>query len=417
MAFLTVLLILAIIVCLYMAWNIGANDVANAMGTSVGSGALTFKQAVIVAAIFEFAGAVLVGGHVTDTVRKGIVPPETFMEMDVQILFVYGMVCAALASAIWLHLATYLGWPVSTTHSIVGAVAGFGFLIGGVSAVKWSLLGTIALSWIISPLCGGFLGYIVYVLIRKKIRHSTDQFSALKKLAPLLLAVVWAVLVLSVIYKGLKNLHLDLPFWKAGIIALGIGGFSIFISRYWIDSIGNSMVNATEKVDPVNKVFKTMQIITACLIAFAHGSNDVANSIGPLAAVVDFYSTQTIKPQVGVPMWILLLGGVGIVVGLATYGYKVISTIGENITELTPTRGFSAEFGAATTILLGSKLGLPISTTHTLVGAVIGVGLARGMNALNLNVVKKIASSWVITIPFTAFLTVVLYKIMVWVSM
>ena len=407
-----VFLWLAVGIGLYMAWNIGANDVANAMGTSVGSGALTFKRAVIVAAIFEFAGAVLVGGQVTDTVRKGIVDPGAFAADPM--MLVVGMTCALAAAAVWLHLASYMGWPVSTTHSIVGAVAGFGLTAVGMSAVDMGKLAFIAASWVVSPIVGGLLGYGVFVLVRNRILDSHEPVKRLKIYAPWFIFPVFVILTLSLIYKGLKNLKLDLPLGAALGIAALVGLAAAFVMAFAMRKV-QSTPGATprEQLKRVEKHFIVLQIITACFVAFAHGSNDVANAVGPMAAVVGTLQQGVVADQVALPIWVLFVGAIGIVVGLATYGHKVMATVGHNITEMTPSRGFSAEFGAAATILLGSKLGLPISTTHTLVGAVIGVGLARGINALDISVVKKVAASWVITVPFAGLLASGLYLV-VW---
>ncbi|HIA00404.1 MAG TPA: inorganic phosphate transporter [Myxococcales bacterium] len=402
---------IACIVGLYMAWNIGANDVANAMGTSVGSGALTFKKAVIVAVIFEFAGAVLVGGHVTDTVRKGIVDPAAFAGDPMTLII--GMTCALLAAAIWLHLASYMGWPVSTTHSIVGAVTGFGLVAMGTGAIKGGKLLFIVASWISSPLMGGAIAMVTFIIIRKYILDSHSPIAMLKKVGPWLVFPVFVILMLSLFYKGLKNLKLDLPFSSAllysALVALGATILTWLLMRR-LEPKPDAEPRYQLRV--VEKNFVYLQILTACFVAFAHGSNDVANAVGPLAAVVGTMQSGSVTSQVALPFWVLLLGAAGIVVGLATYGHKVMKTIGKEITEMTPSRGFSAEFGAAATILLGSKLGLPISTTHTLVGAVIGVGLARGISALDTRVIKKIAYSWIITLPFSAGLCAVLFLIM-----
>ncbi len=401
---------IAVVVGFYMAWNIGANDVANAMGTSVGSGALTFKRAVIVAAIFEFLGAVLVGGSVTDTVRKGIVDPAAFAS-DPQLLVV-GMCCALLSAALWLHLASWLGWPVSTTHSIVGAVAGFGIAAYGLGAVQWKTMFFIVMSWFVSPLVGGLLGFLVFVFIRNKILDTRSPIANLKKYGPLFVFPVFAILVLSFIYKGLKNLKLDLPLGQAAFISCGVGLLATLAAYWWVRRLKPLPDGEVrEQLSVVEKNFIYLQILTACFVAFAHGSNDVANAVGPMAAVVGTLKAGVVAQKVELPIWVLVAGAGGIVVGLATYGHKVMATIGKNITEMSPSRGFSAEFGAAATILVGSKLGLPISTTHTLVGGVIGVGLARGIGALDMALVRKIGLSWIITVPFAGLLSAILYVI------
>jgi len=401
----------AMAACVYMAWNIGANDVANAMGTSVGSHAITLKQAVLLAAVFEFAGAFLVGGHVTDTVRKGIVSTTVFRDQPE--LFVLGMLAALLAAGVWLNLATFLGLPVSTTHSIIGAVVGFGLLVGGMSAVHWGKLGSVVLSWLISPLCGGFLGWLTFTYIKRSILTRWNPVRAARGIVPILIFPVAMVLVLSVLYKGLKNLKLDVSLDTAIMISLGVGLGAFLVMKVILNlKFSTRPRKRTDAFAQVERLFSYLQVGTACSVAFAHGANDVANAIGPFAAIVSVFKSGDLAMKVPVPLWILALGGVGIVVGLATWGYRVIETIGKKITHITPSRGFSAEFATATTVLVCSKMGLPISTSHTLVGSVIGVGLARGIAALNLRVILSIVNSWLITIPATAVVTVLIYLVL-----
>ena len=401
----------AIAACAYMAWNIGANDVANAMGTSVGSHAITMKQAVLLAAVFEFAGAFLVGGHVTDTVRKGIVSTEVFQSSPE--IFVLGMLSAMLAAGVWLNLATFLGLPVSTTHSIIGAIVRFGLLVGGVSAIHWGKLLSVVMSWVVSPLCGGLIGWATFTFIKRTVLTSWNPVRAARKIVPILIFPVATILVLSMLYKGLKNLKLDVPFNQALVIALLVGVLAHFamkmILAYKLKDIPRKRADAFGQVE---KIFAYLQIGTACYVAFAHGANDVANAIGPFAAIVSVFKSGDLAMKVPVPMWVLALGGAGIVVGLGTWGYKVIETIGKKITSMTPSRGFSAEFATATTVLVCSKLGLPVSTSHTLVGSVIGVGLARGMAALNLGVIRSIINSWIITIPAAGVLTILIFLVL-----
>lgn len=404
MSSMTIVLVIALIVGFYMAWNIGANDVANAMGTSVGSKAITLKQAVLIAAVFEFLGAVLAGANVTNTVREGIVSPDVFTDPKI---FVIGMLASLLAAGLWLNLATYFGLPVSTTHSIVGSVVGFGIISKGVGAVHWSKIGNIVLSWVTSPLMGGIIALIVFKIIERTILEKNRPVERAKKIAPIFIGLVGFILTLSLFYKGLKNLHLDLNFAQASLAGTGVAIIAYLISFVLLRNVKSK----GDDYKAVEGIFRYLQIITACYIAFAHGANDVANAIGPLAGIVGVVKTGAIASTAPVSMWVLVLGGVGIVVGVATMGYKVIGTIGEKITELTPTRGFSAEFGAATTVLLASRMGLPISTTHTLIGAVIGVALGRGVAALNMAIIKDIIASWLITIPFAAGLTMVLFEI------
>jgi PiT family inorganic phosphate transporter len=394
---------------LYMAWTIGANDVANAMGTSVGSGALTLRGAIVVAGVFEFGGAMLVGGSVTNTIRKGIVDIETFGS-DPMILAV-GMTCCLLAAALWLNLATYAGWPVSTTHSIVGAVVGFGVTAGGIGAVDWGTVGSIAASWVISPVMGGLLGYGVFVFIQRTVLTAPDPLSAIKRWGPILVFPIISILALSAMFKGLKPLRLNLAFGPAVVSALGLGLVaSVVAVPVFAQFARTSSDNKDAALGRTEKVFMVLQVMTACFVAFAHGSNDVANAVGPLAAVFGAVK-EGVTETVQVPYRVLLIGGVGIVVGLATYGYKIMATIGKKITELTPSRGFSAEFAAATTIVVASKMGLPVSTTHTLVGAVIGVGFGRSIGAINTRVLRGIFASWFITVPFTALLAAGLFMV------
>lgn len=398
------LLIVAIIGAFYMAWNIGANDVANAMGTSVGSHALTIKQAVIVAAIFEFAGAFLVGDQVTNTIKKGIVDPMIFAD-DPQV-FAAGMLASLLATAFWLQFASFRGLPVSTTHSIVGAVLGFGIVSAGTSAIHWGALTGIVASWFVSPLIGGLLSFCMFFIIRRYILDAQNPILALKKLAPLLMFGVLTMLFTMFLRKSLCKLIVfernDLAAFLAAMMLAII--FSV-VARVLMGRLNHQNNDRETSLRLVEKAFAYIQPITACFMALAHGSNDVANAIGPAAAVVSVWRDGNVVVQSMVPFWLLALGGFGIVVGLATYGRRVIATIGKGITEITPTRGFSAEFGAAFTILIGSLLGVPLSTTQVLVGCVIGVGLARGMAGLNVNVIKKIMSSWVITIPATGVIS------------
>ena len=405
----TIVLAVAAIAGLYMAWNIGANDVANAMGTSVGSGALTLRGAIIVAAIFEFGGAMLAGGSVTNTIRKGIVDVDA-LGGDPMVIAI-GMTCCLLAAALWLNIATYAGWPVSTTHSIVGAVVGFGLMAGGFDAVNWLVMGKIAASWVVSPLLGGLLGFYGFVFIKRRILNVDRPLLALRGWGPIMVFPIFAILALSVLFKGLKPLKLDLGLGPSLGIAVAVGLLASIVSVPLLRRI--TRVAAKDKEEHTHRaerVFLVLQVLTACFVAFAHGSNDVANAVGPMAAVFGATSGD-LGAQVAVPHRVLLIGAVGIVVGLATYGYKIMATIGTKITELTPSRGFAAEFGAATTIVMASKLGLPVSTTHTLVGAVIGVGFARGIGAINTRVVSGIIASWFITVPFTALLAAGLFLI------
>ncbi len=406
-----ILLSIAIVSCVYMAGNIGANDVANAMGTSVGSKSLTFKQAVLIAAVAEFAGAFLVGGHVSDTIRKGMLDPGIFQDTPLHLVF--GMIAALVAAGIWLNVASYLGWPVSTTHSIVGAVVGFGIIAGGWEALNMVKLGKVVLSWVVSPVMGALVSYILFRMLTRLIFNTRRPLQHTKEILPFLVFLVFVILSQSMVYKGLKNLHLDLQFTQAVMVSLVVGTIAFVVARFLSSTIKEDRAKGLRGQFLVTEhIFKYLQMITAFYIAFAHGSNDVANAVGPLAAVVAILNEGTVHMKVEMPTWILGLGGAGIVVGLLVWGAKVMKTVGEKITELTPSRGFCATFGAATVVLICSKMGLPISTTHTLVGSIIGVGLARGLPALNVDIIKTIFISWVATLPFTAVLAMVIYKIL-----
>jgi len=395
----TVFLVMAVVFGLYMTWGIGANDVANAMGTSVGSGAITVKQAIIIAAIFEFAGAFIAGGTVTKTIRKGIINPESIMGSPE--LLVYGMLAALLAAAIWLMIASTRGWPVSTTHSIVGAIVGFAMAGIGIDAVNWVKISQIVASWLVSPLLGGVIALLLMLSIRKLILNADDPFGKAQKWGPIYVFLVGFIVSLVTMFKGLKHLKLEISPVESFVAAVIFGLIVAFIGKMLISKVKvDSKADKNFHYASVEKVFTPMMIFTACAMAFAHGSNDVANGIGPLAAVFSIVeSGGEVTQKATVPIWILVLGGVGIVVGLATMGWKVMQTIGTKITELTPTRGYCATLAAATTVVLASKTGLPVSTTHIAVGAVMGVGLARGIGALDLRVIGNIVVSWVVTLP------------------
>lgn len=462
------LMILVIVAGAYMAWNIGANDVANAMGTSVGSGALTLKQAVYIAAVLEFSGAFFFGSHVSETIQKGIIDSSIFNKDP--LILVYGMLSALIAAGAWLQLASYYGWPVSTTHSIVGSLVGFGAVVGGIEAIYWDNVAFIATSWVLSPLFGGLLSYGIFNILRRRIFYAHNPVEAAKKLTPSLVFLVVVTLCLVMLYKGLSNVDLQLNFLQSIGISFLCGAIGYAISMLLLRNVrapqnkikpqseyhpevsteldkakkhlqlvqetskGVIQFQANEILDEINmlskslkqkeesgkesaeyavveKLFGYLQIMSACLMAFAHGANDVANAIGPLAAAIGVLTTGYIAAQATIPVWALALGGAGIVIGLATWGWRVIETIGKKITELTPTRGFSAEFGAAATILIASRLGLPISTTHTLVGSVIGVGLARGIEALDLRTTRHIIISWIVTVPAGAVITIICFYV------
>ena len=444
---LTVVLIgLALIVCAYMAWNIGANDVANAMGTSVGSRALTLKQAVIIAAVFEFAGAFFAGDAVTDTVRKGILSVD-FADPMIDEVFstdiALGFIAAMMAAATWLTIATRYGLPVSTTHSIIGGILGVGLILEvkySTSLIDWEVVRKVVMSWVASPLMGGLIGFFSFIIIKKLILDNDNPVERSMWLALILAFPTFFVLGLALQYKALKGFISKaasngwiedkndwLPVKENGV-------FNPWAENAWIPlnsimlaaAIGavSSMVLYTvlRRIDineekrgfkGVERIFVWLQIITAAYVAFAHGANDRSNAIGPMAAVWQVLSSETgqLAAKAEIPLWLVLLGSAGIAVGVLTWGWRVMETIGKKITDITPTRGFAAEFGAATTILVFSMpfLAVPVSTTHTLVGAVVGVGLAGGAKAVDFRVFGKIAASWVASVPAAAFGAVVLF--------
>ena len=408
----SILVIIAAVVGLFMAWGIGANDVANAMGTSVGSKALTIKQAIIIAMVFEFAGAYLAGGEVTSTIRKGIIDASYFI--DTPELLVFGMISALFAAATWLLIASALGWPVSTTHSIVGAIVGFAAVGVSVDAVTWSKVLGIVGSWVITPFISGVIAFIIFNSAQKLIFDTDKPLQQAKRWVPLYMFLAGFVLSLVTIKKGLKHLDLHISGPDSFIYSAVIALFVALIGKFFISRIqfDESAALKTHYAN-VEKVFALLMIVTACCMAFAHGSNDVANAIGPLAAVVSIVDNGgQIAAKSAIAWWILPLGGFGIVAGLAIFGHKVIATIGQGITHLTPSRGFAAELAAACTVVISSGAGLPISTTQTLVGAVLGVGMARGIAAINLAVVRNIVVSWVITLPVGAGLSILFFWIM-----
>ena len=404
-----VLIILAIIFGTFMAWGIGANDVANAMGTSVGSGAVTIKQAIIIAVIFEFAGAILAGGEVTATIRKGILDAALFTNEPH--LLVYGMLASLLAAGMWLLIASSFGWPVSTTHSIVGAIVGFGAVGVGVDAVAWSKVFKIVISWVASPILAGVISFILFRSLQNLIIDTKHPFDNAKKYVPYYMFLVGFIVSLVTIFKGLKHVGVSFDTFTSYSLSIGVGLLVAIIGTFLIRNIH---LDPDENKDfyyaSMERVFGVLMIITAAAMAFAHGSNDVANAIGPLAAIYSVVeSGGLIGAKSTLPIWILLVGGAGIVIGLITYGHKVIATIGTGITQLTPSRGFAATLAAAATVVIASGTGIPVSTTQVLVGAVLGVGLARGMAALDTQVINKIFLSWVITLPAGALMSILFF--------
>lgn len=404
----TVLLGLTVAFGFFMAWGVGANDVANAMGTSVGSKAITIKQAIIIAIIFEFAGAYLAGGEVTATIRKGIIDPASIADRPE--LLVFGMMASLLAAGVWLLIATMKGWPVSTTHSIVGAIVGFASVGIGVDAVQWGKVGKIVSSWVVSPVLSGTLAFLLYLSVRKFIFAAPDPYLAAKRTVPIYMFMMGLVVAMVTFVKGLKHVGLDLSLEDAMLYSVAFASLITVIGVIALSRINRVAESEHHSLIYVEKVFSVLMLFTACAMAFAHGSNDVANAIGPLAAVNGIIASGgMVESKSAMPNWILLLGGGGIVAGLALYGHKVIRTIGSNITELTPSSGFAVVLAAVTTVVLSSAYSLPVSTTHTLVGGVLGVGMARGISALNLRVVGTIFASWMVTLPAGAILSILFF--------
>jgi len=407
----TFYIVLATVFGLFMAWGIGANDAANAMAPSVGSRAITIRQAIVIAAIFEFAGAVLAGGGVTSTIRKGLV--DTSLLADQPELLVFGMLASLLAAGTWLLVASARGWPVSTTHTIVGAVVGFAAIGIGVHAVKWMQVAKIVTSWVTSPLLAGILAWLLFTSVQRLVFEHDNPLRQARRYVPVYLFLTGFFMALVTVGKGLKHIDIHLTTLQSGILACAVGALVTFCGSLFMLRIPDVEIDDSNLVyHTIERVFTILMVVTACAMAFAHGSNDVANAIGPVAAVISVAGSGSVEQQAIVPVWILVMGGIGIVIGLATYGHKVIATVGSNITALTPSRGFAAGLASAATIVLASGTGLPISTTHTVVGAILGVGLARGIAAINLRTVSSIFMSWVVTIPAGAGLAVVFFLLL-----
>ena len=407
------LLIMACFFGFFMAWGVGANDVANAMGTSVGARAITIKQAIIIAMVFEFTGAWLAGGEVTSTIRSSIIDIESAGFDDRPELLIFGMLSSLLAAGIWLVVASKYGWPVSTTHSIIGAIIGFAVVGISADSVMWGQVLEIVASWIVSPVFSGTIAFILFLSVEKLVLSREDPLKYAKKFVPYYMFLVGFVIAMVTLVKGLSHVGLEVTFSQSAFLALAFALLTAIIGIFLLRRLRlPDSDQPTAQMQSVERVFGVLMIFTACSMAFAHGSNDVANAIGPLAAINSVIANNgAFEAESALPVWILLLGGFGIVTGLAMWGHRVIRTIGKNITELTPSRGFAAEIAAATTVVIASGTGIPVSTTHTLVGAVLGVGLARGMSALNFGVVGRIFLSWIVTLPAGAILSIVFFFI------
>jgi PiT family inorganic phosphate transporter len=398
------ILIIGYIFGFYMAWNIGANDVANSMASAVGAKAITIRQAIFIAGILNVLGAVFIGSHVTNTIRKGIVSTDVLTDPHLALI---GALSALLAAALWVSFATWKSLPVSTTHSIVGAMIGFGIMAGGFSVIKWGKLAAVVLSWVISPIFSLVIAFAMFKLIVKIILVKKDAFTAALKLSPVFIGLAAFVVVLSFLFKTPLGKTLALDEWAAllaaSIMAVLSGYAGMRLLRRFVSG---------DNDDGTEEVFRRIQIGTSCYVALAQGANDVANAIGPLAVIYFLVKSGNVGSKVPVPTFLLLFGGVGIATGIGMAGHRVMDTIGTKITTLTNTRGFSVDFAAASTVLLASKMGLPVSTTHAAVGGVLGVGLAGGIEAVNFGIVIQIMVYWILTVPAAAVTSMVLFKIL-----
>jgi PiT family inorganic phosphate transporter len=406
-------LIMAVAVGFIMAWAVGANDVANAMASTVGSKTLTVRNAVIIAAVFEAIGAVLASGQVTNMIRYGIVDVQMFVHNPHD--FVLGMLASLMSAATWLIVATHKGWPVSTTHSIIGAVLGFGLVSVGFEHILWQSVGSILLSWVVTPLVAIVVAFLIFSWISHTVLSSEKPIKQANWVIPLCMMSLVFIFAGVTIFQGIETLGVHLFWYQKSLIVCVIAVLAFFSSRLITTKRFSQMgLNSTkEELDAVEKKFGILSIMTAASMAYAHGSNDVANAIGPVAAVVQVITSGALSESTTVPYWVVLLGACGIVLGLVMYGYKIMETVGVGITQLTPSRGFSAQFSTSAIIVVASGLGYPVSTTQTMVGAILGVGLARGMSALNLGIVKNILVSWVVTLPMGAVLAAFYYRLLV----
>lgn len=397
--------IAAVVLGFYMAWNIGANDMANSMASAVGSKAITLKQAVFIGSILSFLGAVFVGGHVTDTIRKGIIEPSCISNSDI---LLKGLLASLMAASLWITFSTWFAWPVSTTHSIVGALVGFGLFSSGVETVNWGRLIGIVLSWITSPLFAGLMAFGLFKIISRFILTVDDSEKASSRITPIFVGLTFFVIMVSLFLKTSLGNKLNLDLNQIFLIA-GLTGFISIIFSYYL------IISAIKKGMKVEDIFRVLQIMTSCYIAFSVGANDVANAVGPLAGIFSIIKSGGFQQQIKIPLGLLVLGGAGIMIGMSTWGYKVIATVGRKITQLTNSRAFSIDFSAATSVLLASKLGMPVSTTHAVIGAVCGVGLARGLDAIDFRIVKKIIISWIATVPASAITCIIFFKIFMYI--
>ncbi|MFT4058998.1 MAG: inorganic phosphate transporter [Legionella sp.] len=405
---------IAIILCFMMTWGVGANDLANVMSTTMGSKAVTAKQAMMIAIIFEFAGAFLGGNEVTETMRDGIINSSQLSEQP--LILIEGMLGVLLACTVWMNLASYIGVPVSITNALVGSMVGFGAVVLGTDAIHWHQVGHIAISWITSPVISGVTAYILFISIQQTIFVKSNPLAKAKLYIPIYLFLIGSILSFITVFKGLNHFNIHLNFKQNLAVTLATSITITVIGMIFIRRIPeHSRVRRRERFIQVEKYFAVLMAMTACAMAFAHGSNDVALAVGPLTIIhsLIMHSHQVFNAN-NYPAWIILLGCFGVVTGLLMYGRKVIETVGSAITALTPSRAFAATLSAATTVVVSTSTGIPVSATQTLVGAVLGVGLARGIGALNLIVIRNIFMSWVLTLPAASLLTILSYKILHW---
>jgi PiT family inorganic phosphate transporter len=398
------ILVLGFLAGIYMAWNIGANDVANGMASAVGAKAITLKQAVYIAGILDFVGATLIGSHVTTTIRKNIVDPSVLNDPNTVVL---GLLAALLASSFWVFFATWRQLPVSTTHSVVGAMIGFGIITGGLSVIRWGKVTAIVVSWLVSPFFASLLAFLMFRFIRSRILSREDMFVRALRWSPFFVGLTFFIIAMSLFLKTPLGSGLEIGLGEGILISLAV---ALVTGRFGRVVIQRTIFERGER--GVEEAFRRLQVLTSCYVALAHGANDVANAMGPLAGIYIIYVTHAVSPEVPVPIFLLALGGIGIALGVVTWGYRVIETVGTKITTLTNTRGFSVDFGTATCVLVASKLGLPVSTTHAAVGAVVGVGLARGVDAVDFRVVGRICVYWVTTVPASALSSMLIFKIL-----
>ena len=408
----SLLILVAAVLCGFlMAFSLGANDVANAMASAVGAKAITLRQAIYIAAALNFVGAVFLGSHVAATICRGIINPDVIPDQSVLML---GMFAALLSSGLWVLVATYTALPVSSTHSIVGGILGFGLVAGGPDVVHWWSMAGIVLSWIVSPFFGALIAYMVFVHIRKTILYKSDIIRAARFWAPVWVALTLVLVVLSFCYKTPYGKRMDLAGWQGVLIAVAVGGLTVFCMRRMFNKIVGPCAAEKKPRDQVDEVFRRMQVGTACYVALSQGANDVANAIGPVIAIYFIATQGSMAGALDVPVWLLVLGGLGIATGIACMGYKVMGTVGERITKMNNTRGFAVAFSSATTVLFASNMGLPVSTTHATVGSVVGVGLARGFHAVDFRVLGRILLFWVLTVPIAGFTSIVIFQLLRW---